>query len=171
VSGSAPEDGSPAGADLHLAELPGQDVCAGEAGTWDIPSHNSDTRNFTVHAARLKHSVPTVGYIIQEKSYPGALNTELVKPQLMHPDNVAFLHQQGISKPLILLGKLKKGECIQVKRGDTIKLLRPEDVLGPLKQGRKVTGYVQLYLIACGAGCYPWRHMRLVSSCCTGLWV
>jgi len=75
-----------------------------------------------------------MGFMIQECSYPGALNPEIAMPRLQDPANVAFLAERGIKNPKQCLGMLKKGQTIELADGT----LTPADVLGPEKQGRKI---------------------------------
>jgi len=119
---------------LHSTELMGQDVTPEADGSWLIPSGNHDTSNFTVRAARLRHSVPTMGFIIQERSYPGTMNPEILLPRLEDPRNVSFLKERGVNNPKSLLGRLKQGQSVELHDGT----VEPSEVLGPEKQGRKV---------------------------------
>ena len=48
-----------------------------------------------VRAAALSHSVPTVGYVVQECSYPGALNPTLIGHRLEDPANVVGNFDMG----------------------------------------------------------------------------
>ncbi|QDZ26086.1 ribonuclease BN [Chloropicon primus] len=75
-----------------------------------------------VVACPLKHRVDCWGYVIKEKDQPGKMDTEKVK-------------MLGLRKGPILKD-LKNGETVQCP--NTGKWIKPEDVLGPSKPGRKV---------------------------------
>lgn len=75
---------------------------------------------YEVEALRTKHSVPSLGYCLREDPRPGRFNrpkaTELGVPH----------------GPLF--GRLQRGETVEVER----RVVRPEDVMGPSRPGRKV---------------------------------
>jgi len=100
-------------------------VYPNEQGVWEIPSKNQDSANFKVTAASLKHSVPTYGFVVQERNYAGAMIPDLALPRLMDPLNVSHLAEQGVTNPKSCLGRLKKGESIQLADG----ILTPEVAL------------------------------------------
>jgi len=76
---------------------------------------------YEVEAVRTAHSVPSLGYCLREDARPGRFNrakaTELGVP------------------PGPLFGRLQRGETVEVESGKTV---RPEDVMGPSRAGRKV---------------------------------
>jgi len=76
---------------------------------------------YEVEAVRTAHSVPSLGYCLREDERPGRFNraraTELGVP------------------PGPLFGRLQRGETVEVESGKTV---RPEDVMGPSRAGRKV---------------------------------
>uniref|UniRef100_A0A7S2X2M0 Uncharacterized protein n=1 Tax=Chloropicon roscoffensis TaxID=1461544 RepID=A0A7S2X2M0_9CHLO len=75
-----------------------------------------------VVACPLKHRIDCWGYVIREKDQPGKMDTDKVKAL-------------GLRKGPILKD-LKNGETVQCP--NTGKWIKPEDVLGPSKPGRKV---------------------------------
>ena len=72
-------------------------------------------------AAPLMHRVTCFGYVIQEQPLPGKLDPNILK-------------QKGIS-PGPLYAKIKNGETITAPDGS---LVKPTDVLGPPRPGRKI---------------------------------
>ncbi|KAJ1527642.1 hypothetical protein ONE63_007604 [Megalurothrips usitatus] len=101
----------------HPQELQGRDICA-ENGVWDVLQDDS----VSVQAGRVKHRVPTFGYVITENPRPGKLNVEKLK-------------ELGV-KPGPLYATIKRGEEITSPSGQVIS---PVDVIGPPILGRKIT--------------------------------
>ncbi|KAJ3099013.1 hypothetical protein HDU96_010849 [Phlyctochytrium bullatum] len=95
-------------------------------GHWTLFSNDK----FTVHAAPIAHTVPTVGYIVRECATRGRLRAELAAPVLQR--NKAAL---GLKNPLVLLAKLKAGETLSMPDGTE---LRPEEMVEPDRPGRCV---------------------------------
>lgn len=88
----------------------------------DVKSWNLfNDKNISVSAAKLKHRIPSFGFIIKEKDSPGKLDT--VK-----------LSKLGIS-PGPIYGKLKSGQAVTLDSGQ---VLQPEDYLGPPVGGRMI---------------------------------
>ena len=102
---------------MHPNGTPGTEISINEYGYYEVCQSSS----MTVMAGLLKHTVPCVGYVIQENGLPGKLD-------------VSVLIEKGVpAGPLY--GKLKAGESILLENGDVIK---PEDCIGPSKRGRKI---------------------------------
>jgi len=77
---------------------------------------------YTIEAARLDHRLPTYGYAVCERDRPG------------HFDVAAA---QALGVPAgPLFGKLQNGATITLPDGTTV---RPEQVLGEARRGRRVT--------------------------------
>jgi ribonuclease Z len=118
--------------ELHSAEVVGEDLVLDEASeTWKLFEND----RCVVVAAPLSHTVPTVGFVVTEKSSPGKLNIGLAKPILERNKDV-LASALGVKNPLTLLSKVKDGQAISLPDGTVI--LRPEDVVGPPRPGRKV---------------------------------
>lgn len=75
---------------------------------------------YEVEAIRTSHSVPSLGYCLREDDRPGRFN----RTKAM---------EFGVP-PGPLFGRLQRGETVEVD-GRTV---RPEDVMGPARPGRKV---------------------------------
>lgn len=101
----------------HPQELPGRDICA-ENGVWEV----SEDDSVSVQAGRVKHRVPTFGYVITESTRPGKLNVEKLK-------------ELGV-KPGPLYAVIKGGKEITSPKGH---IIFPTDVIGPPINGRKIT--------------------------------
>lgn len=101
----------------HPNEVEGTKIFKNKKGFYDVCSRE----NFRVYAGPLKHSIPCIGYVIQENNLPGKLD-------------VAILKSKGVpSGPLY--GKIKSGQSIRLDNGEVIS---PEDCVGPERPGRKI---------------------------------
>jgi len=80
-----------------------------------------DFEEYTIRVLRVKHGIPTIAYCFEEKVRPGKFD----KPKAL---------ELGIPEGP-LFNKLQKGETITLKDGKKIK---PEQVLGPPRKGRKI---------------------------------
>jgi ribonuclease Z len=79
---------------------------------------------YTITAFAVNHGLPSLGYILEEDSRPGRFDRE-----------------QAISlgvPPGPLFGKLQRGETIRAGTGETRQEVRPEQVMGPARPGRKI---------------------------------
>jgi ribonuclease Z len=79
---------------------------------------------YTITAFAVNHGLPSLGYILEEDSRPGRFDRE-----------------QAISlgvPPGPLFGKLQRGETIRAGTGETSQEVRPEQVMGPARPGRKI---------------------------------
>lgn len=83
-------------------ELPVEPIAPCEDGTWRIPpmEHGPPA---TVRAVELAHSVPTVGWIVEEESRPGALHAHKIHPILQaratpRRAHAAAAHRAGVSR-------------------------------------------------------------------------
>ncbi|ORX86326.1 Metallo-hydrolase/oxidoreductase [Anaeromyces robustus] len=85
-----------------------------------------------VHATYIRHSVPTLGYVLEEHGIEGNIKLDLVQPLLLK--NKEALAKQGIKQPFALIKDLKKGNIINLPDGT---VLDPKDVITPVKQ-RKI---------------------------------
>jgi ribonuclease Z len=76
---------------------------------------------YTVHAVGVDHRINALGYVLAEDERPGRFNVEQARA-LGVPEGPSF-------------GKLQKGEAVTLPDG---RVVRPEDVLGAARSGRKV---------------------------------
>ncbi len=79
---------------------------------------------YTVTAFAASHGLPSLGYVLEEDSRPGRFNREQA---------IAL----GVP-PGPLFGKIQRGETVTVKNGDTTIEVRPEQVMGQSRPGRKI---------------------------------
>lgn len=103
----------------HAAELPsGRDIHLDEkTGTWPDIYRDVLVR---VSAAPIAHSVPCVGYVVEEMLVPGKIDPQLYMP-----------HLKRTNTPLSTLAKLQRGETVVLSDGTELK--------GPERRpGRKI---------------------------------
>ena len=84
-------------------------------------SRQSKQTSYTMTAAPLRHSMPCVGYVVQESDKPGQIDEDECR-------------RRGLT-PGPAYGELKAGRDVQLPCGGT---LRAEEVVAPAKLGRKV---------------------------------
>jgi len=71
------------------------------APVWEV----DDEADVSVYAAPMSHSIPCVGYVIEEKSKPGRLRSELVTPVVKR--NLNALKEAGFTIPMKALAVIK----------------------------------------------------------------
>jgi len=79
---------------------------------------------YTITAFFVKHGLPSLGYVLEEDPRPGRFNRE-----------------QAIGlgvPPGPLFGRLQRGETICLGTGDDTREVRPEQVMGVARPGRKI---------------------------------
>jgi ribonuclease Z len=79
---------------------------------------------YTITAFAAKHGLPALGYILEEDPRPGRFNRDRAV-------------ELGVP-PGPLFGRLQRGETIRLETGDDIREIRPEQVLGASRPGRKI---------------------------------
>lgn len=79
---------------------------------------------YTVTTFAASHGMPTLGYILEEDPRPGRFDREQA---------IAL----GVP-PGPLFGRLQRGETVTVKTGETTVDIRPDQVMGPQRPGRKI---------------------------------
>ena len=102
------------------------------APVWEVEV-NEDVK---VCAAPMSHSVPCVGYVIEEKSKPGRLRSELVTPIVKR--NLNALKEAGFTVPMKVLGVIKNlpaGSSFTFPDGTVV---TEQEAVEPPKKGRKV---------------------------------
>lgn len=128
-----------------------------EDGIWNIPDNDHETEvSFHVQAAECKHTIFSLGYVIQGKTSlslsflivsifthaaiecptPGHVEVSTaLRQRLLSQDNRAFLQRtQGITNPLSLLQRFQNHQSIELVDG----IVLPEQVLGAKRCGRKI---------------------------------
>lgn len=92
---------------LDPAELPtGRNIVQESDGTWrDIFASDA----LTVSAAPIYHSVPCVGYVVQERPVPGKINPAMYVP-----------HLKRTNTPMSVLRQLQQGETVQLADGTVL---------------------------------------------------
>jgi len=79
---------------------------------------------YTVTAFGVHHGLPALGYILEEDPRPGRFNRE----------QAIIL---GVP-PGPLFGRLQRGETIRIGSGESIREVRPDQVMGSTRPGRKI---------------------------------
>jgi ribonuclease Z len=79
---------------------------------------------YTITAFAVSHGLPSLGYILEEDPRPGRFNREQA---------IAL----GVP-PGPLFGRLQRGETIRIGDGDDCRDVRPDQVMGPARPGRKI---------------------------------
>ena len=89
-------------------------------------THGSWTRfdGYTVTAFAVSHGLPALGYVLEEDPRPGRFDREQA---------IALGVPAGP-----LFGRLQRGEAVTIKSGDTTVEVRPDQVMGPSRPGRKI---------------------------------
>lgn len=103
----------------HIAELPtGRDVQIDETtGTWPAIFKDALVR---VSAAPIAHSVPCLGYVVEEMQVPGKIDPQLYTP-----------HLKRTNTPMSVIRQLQQGETVVLSDGTELK--------GPERRpGRKI---------------------------------
>ncbi|GJJ07087.1 hypothetical protein Clacol_001286 [Clathrus columnatus] len=112
-----PDEGEEKTIPLHASEILGRNIRQNSDGNWTDIFHNP---LLSVSAAPILHSVPCVGYVVQEAPIPGKMDIMLYKPHILR--NKA---------PMSLLSKLQAGEMVTLPDGT---IMEPP----PRKPGRKI---------------------------------
>ena len=79
---------------------------------------------YTITAFLTNHGIPSLGYILEEDPRPGRFNREKAIGLGVLPDP--------------LFGRLQRGEIIRLGTGEDAREIRPEQVMGPKRPGRKI---------------------------------
>jgi ribonuclease Z len=107
---------------LHQAVHLGVEALAFPVEIHELRDGDSVRRNgYTVHAVGVEHGINALGYVLAEDERPGRFHVEKAKA-LGVPSGPDF-------------GKLQHGEPVTLADGTTV---RPEDVLGEARRGRKL---------------------------------
>ncbi|KAI8636507.1 beta-lactamase-like protein [Parasitella parasitica] len=112
---------------LHSSELPGENILIDD-NAFTLPLFASAEKGYSVQAAPIEHSIPSLGYVIREPDWPGKVNALI--PQIKK--NMTALKKQGISNPMSLLGQLQRTNR-PYTLPDGQQLIPP-----PLRPGRQV---------------------------------
>lgn len=127
---------------FHPSELPGENMLLHDDGTWILPPHpsvGSIASDWTLQAAPLVHSIESVGYVFDEHPHRGKIDAAQLKERIMTEENKLYQSSKcGISNPLTLLGRLQRGESIQIQENGNLIKLTPGQFMTPPVRGRKI---------------------------------
>lgn len=116
----------------------GRNIVPEPDGTWALLSTPfGEEGRLTVRAAPVRHSAPTVGYVVEEDAKRGRLRPDAVLP-LLERNRHRLRDEWGVHDPRSLFKKIKllgPGEQIELPDGAVI---RAEDAIGATRRGRKV---------------------------------
>jgi len=110
------------------------------APVWEI-LEEGDLR---VYAAPTSHTIPTLGYVVEEKTRVGRLRNELIEP-IIRQNGDALCKERNLKSPMIamkIIKKLPPGGSFTFPDGTVI---THEEALEPAKEGRKI--------VMCGDSC------------------
>jgi ribonuclease Z len=79
---------------------------------------------YTVTAFSAKHGLPSLGYVLEEDARPGRFNRERAI-------------ELGVP-PGPLFGRLQRGEIVRLGTGPEAREVRPQEVMGSSRPGRKI---------------------------------
>lgn len=127
-------------ATLYPKEHPtGRNIHPDASGVWrDVclwPHATQDYTEFTMSAAPIAHTVPSVGYVLVESALSGKIPGDYVKRIAMH--KAALVESSGYANPMEWLQLLQSPMCPEdtvLELPDGSRLVRP-----PLRPGRKIT--------------------------------
>lgn len=114
-----PQDGDFTFLPVHVCELStGRNITQSPDGAWHDIFKNDEV---SVSAAPILHSVPCVGYVVNEAPVPGKMDPKKYIP-----------HIKRTNTPMTVLSRLQQGETVQLVDGTVLE--------GPAKRpGRKFT--------------------------------
>lgn len=104
----------------HPNELPGRNIQQTSPGLWEHFIHEDEV---IISAGEITHSIPCLGFVIQEQPLPGKLTPDLVKTYLEHI--------KTHNLPKCTLSQIQNGQIITLPTGEQ---LHPP----PPRPGRKV---------------------------------
>ena len=95
-----------------------------------------DEEDVEVFAAPMSHSIPCLGYVVNEKPRPGRLRNEVVEPLVRR--NLAALKEAGFKVPMKAMAVIKNlpdGSAFTFPDGT---VLSKDEAVEPERQGRKI---------------------------------
>jgi ribonuclease Z len=102
------------------------------APVWEV----SNEEDVQVFAAPMSHGIPCVGYVVEEKSRPGRLRDDVIKPIVQR--NLGALKKAGFSIPMKAMAVIKNlpvGSAFTFPDGTVV---TQQEAVEPPRKGRKV---------------------------------
>jgi len=116
----------------------GRNLQPEEDGTWNLfRTPFGDDGHLTVRAAPVRHTAPTVGYVVEEEEKRGRLQPELILP-LLERNRQRLRDEWGVRDPRTLMKEIKLLGAKDVMELPDGALIRGSDVVGETRRGRKV---------------------------------
>ena len=108
---------------------------------WVVPGFEA-SKDLSVTAVAVRHTVPTVSYVVQEKDNRGNLDPDVILPgftstlveRITSPENKAFCRKRGLHNARALMRDLKLGLPVELVDGT----VHAKDVLSGPRRGRKL---------------------------------
>jgi len=104
-----------------------------DAPVWDILEDHEEMK---VYAAPMSHTVPCVGYVVQEPNKPGRLNHELVEPIVRR--NLDALREAGFKRPMKVMAVIKDLPPDSSFTFPDGTVLHQDEAVEPSQNGRKI---------------------------------
>ena len=109
------------------------------SGTWELPDFTKSQRGrVQMKAVRVAHTAPTVGFVLEEEDFPGAVDAKKASALGLHPGP--------------LYKDLKEGHDVTLDDG---RVVRSADVVGAAVKGRKI--------VLLGDTCNPGKAAQLAA--------
>ncbi|KAF8439161.1 beta-lactamase-like protein [Terfezia claveryi] len=125
----AHEEETPNTTDMcYVKEIPGNNLRQDKRGFWKDIFKNEE---FNISAGEIRHSIPSIGYVVIEEPLPGKIPKEYPKIIASYKE---YFRARGIANPMSLLSALQSGQTISIHLPDNSILPRP-----PPRPGRKTT--------------------------------
>lgn len=102
------------------------------APVWEV----EDEEDVRVYAAPMSHSIPCLGYVVEEQSRPGRLRNEIVEPIVKR--NLNALRDAGFNIPMKAMAVIKNlpvGSAFTFPDGTVVS---QEEAVEPPRKGRKI---------------------------------
>ena len=90
----------------YAKEIPGNNFRQDKRGQWKDIFKNEE---FSISAGEIKHSIPSIGYIVTEEPLPGKIPKEYPKIIASYKE---YFRARGIANPMSLLSALQSGQTI-----------------------------------------------------------
>ncbi|KAI8904865.1 Metallo-hydrolase/oxidoreductase [Gorgonomyces haynaldii] len=116
-------------------------------GTWTVSTDDQ----CTIYAREIKHTIPCLGYVVQQHASQGRLRIEELKPQF---EKFKQEYKKMKLNPMTQLSGFKSGQSIVLPDGS---VLESKDYLDPPVPGKKI--------VVLGDTCDPWNMQDLSMGC------
>ncbi|RUO96549.1 beta-lactamase-like protein [Jimgerdemannia flammicorona] len=106
---------------LHHNEILGRNILIDTANNaWSVLT----TDKWSVIAAPIVHSIPSLGYVLTEHPIPGKIDIVTIQP-LLARNKDALLREQGVKNPMALLRTVQSGKDLHLPDGTVVLAPKP----------------------------------------------